>query len=78
MLIALGTQEVQIKQQIEALRLKRDELAVQFEFDGDDVLVYGVAASPLRASKDAWMNFLEVEGARKLREFIVTRKNKAI
>jgi hypothetical protein len=69
-LAELAAQEAVTKRRMEELRQRRLELSVRFERDEDDVLLYGVAVSPLRAPAIAWRQFLAVEGARKLREFL--------
>jgi hypothetical protein len=62
------------KRLIEELKAKRAELSVRFEWDDSDVLVFGIkAGQPMRASAREWIQFLNLEGARKLREFIANR-----
>lgn len=63
----------ELQANLERLKARRDELQLRFEEDGGDVLIHGVAAQPLRATARQWIQFLNMEGARKLREFVVSR-----
>lgn len=64
-------QEEMLRARIEDLRRRRQELQLRFEDDGDDVLVYGVAAgAALRAKATEWQQWLALEGARRLREHL--------
>ena len=66
---ALRQQEA-LAEKLEQLQRRKAELSIWFSEEGGDVLIHGVAAQPLRATKRQWMQFLNLEGARKLREFI--------
>lgn len=76
-LAELASQEEALRAQVAALRQRRQELQLRFENDGDYVLVYGVAADQaLRARATEWSQWLHMEGARKLREHLQTRKER--
>jgi hypothetical protein len=71
--------EEALRFEIEVLRARRAELALRFELEGDMVLVWGVAGGgPLRATATEWLQFLNLEGGRKLREFIAAHVGKAV
>ena len=53
---------------VEELKQKRASMLIRFEQDGENVLVYGVGEC-LAAPAQAWLAFLNAEGARRLREF---------
>jgi predicted transcriptional regulator len=53
---------------VEELKQKRASMLIRFERDGENVLVYGVGEC-LAAPAQAWLAFLNAEGARRLREF---------
>ena len=66
-------EEVALRKKIEDLQRRRAELALRFEFVDDRILVWGVAEGhALDATSAEWTQFLALEGARKLREFIVS------
>lgn len=75
-LVALVAQQEELKRKTEALKARRAELQVRFEWDGGVVSVHGVGEEPLRAQAESWINFLNVEGGRRLREFIVVESKK--
>lgn len=66
-------QEEELRARIAELRRRRAELAMRFEDDGDDVLVHGVGPAPLRAAAADWLRWLQMEGARKLRDYLAAR-----
>ena len=67
-----------VRSEINELRAKLDQLVVlerqlqvYFELDGKDhILVYGLTPEPISAHWKQWMNFLNGNGAGKLRDFI--------
>jgi hypothetical protein len=69
-LLALQTKQAEFHREMEELKRLRAELQLRFERDGDTVLVYGVAPGPMAATVAEWTQFLNMEGARKLREYI--------
>lgn len=70
----VAAKRAELEAELEKLKLVREELSIRFEWDGQDVLVYGVADEPLRALAVQWKQFLDLEGARKLREFLTRGK----
>jgi hypothetical protein len=64
------------RRKVEELKAKRAELQLRFEWDGSEVLVFGITdGAPVRALASEWLQFLNMEGARKLREFIAARRS---
>jgi len=63
--------QAELEAELKHLQDVKQEMSIRFERDGGDVLVYGVAPQPLRASIEQWVTFLNKEGARKLRDYIV-------
>jgi predicted DNA-binding protein YlxM (UPF0122 family) len=73
----IAAKKAELEEELRKLAQVRSELSLHFENDGDYVLVYGVADTPLRASRSQWLQFLNLEGARKLRDFINAELAKA-
>lgn len=65
--------EEQLRNEISNLRHRRAELALRFEDDEDCVIVYGIGPKPVRASAADWLQWLRLEGPKKLREHISAR-----
>ena len=75
-LAALVAQQEELKRKADVLKARRAELQVRFEYEGGEVAVYGIGEGPFRAPAEAWINFFNVEGGRRLREFIVAEGRK--
>ena len=66
-------EEAALRKRIEDLQRRRAELAIRFSFVNGRVLVYGITEGhALDATPAEWTQFLALEGARRLREFIVS------
>jgi hypothetical protein len=64
------------KLKLEQLRAKRAELQIRFEGSREEIKVYGITPAPMVASAKEWLSWLNLEGAKKLREYItVTLKD---
>lgn len=67
-----------IDKEIEELQQRRLALQIRFELDGVGLSVFGIVdEAPLTATVHQWLQFLNAEGPRKLREF-VTANAKAV
>lgn len=70
-LASLREQRAELDRRMEALREQRDEMSIHFTRDGEYVTAHGITAiGGFVATMHEWLNWLNHEGARKLRDFI--------